>query len=156
MADIVEFSPAQVPAPDYPEIQSIIGEVPAKAYPAEALPDSFRAAANEAQSIIKSPFPMLACSAIAAASIAVQGLVKVRTLKKLVMPVGLMMLVEAESGERKSTGEKLFMPFMDKWVNEELAKLEDKRADYEADAAAWKAQVKGAELRLQKQVNEVV
>ncbi|MEZ5534397.1 MAG: DUF3987 domain-containing protein [Thiolinea sp.] len=152
MAEIVEFSPAQ--QPDYPPIQNIVGEVSAKPYPMDDLPDLFRAAANEAQSIIKSPYPMLACSAIAAASIAVQGLVKVRALKKLVMPVGLMMLVEAESGERKSSGEKLFMPFAEKWVAEQLALLEQKQADYEADAAAWKAQIKGCEMRLQKQVKD--
>lgn len=154
MADIVEFSPAQQPETDYPEILDIVGEVPSKPYPVHALPDIFRSAANEAKAIVKSPFPMLALSALSAASIAAQGSVKVRTLKKLTMPVGLMILVEADSGERKSTGEKSFMPFMERWVNEELGKLEDKQAGYEADHAAWKAQIKGCEQRIQKQAKE--
>ena len=154
MVDVVEFSPAQKPEPEYPEILDIVGQVQSKPYPVNDLPDMFRSAANEAESIVKSPYAMLACSALSAASIAVQGLVKVRTLKKLIMPVGLMLLIEAESGERKSSGEKSFMPFMERWVSEELAKLESRLADYEADVAAWKAQIKGCEQRIQKTVKD--
>lgn len=155
MAEIVKMiAPGQPPEPDYPDVLDIVGQVPSKPYPLDQLPEQFRRAVSEAQAIVKSPVAMLACSAIAAGSIAVQGLVKVRTLKKLVMPVGLFMLTEAESGERKSSGEKSFTPFMDRWTAEQLAKLQDKQADYEADVAAWKAQIKGCELRIQKLVKD--
>lgn len=154
MAELTEVSPAQQPEHDYPEILDIVGQVPSKPYPVNDLPDMFRAAINEAEAIVKAPYAMPACAALAAASIAVQGLAKVRTLKKLVTPVGLMMLTEAESGERKSSCEKSFMPFMERWVSEELGKLEGKLADYEADLAAWKAQIKGCEQRIQKTVKD--
>lgn len=154
MAEIVEFSPAQQPETDYPEIMDIVGQASSKTYSRNDLPDIFRNAISEAESIVKAPYAMPACAALAAASIAVQGLVKVRTLKKLIMPVGLMMLIEAESGERKSSCEKLFMLFMERWVSEELGKLEGKLADYEAEFAAWKAQIKGCEQRIQKTVKD--
>ena len=154
MAEIVEFSPAQKHSEVLPDVENIVGEKASKPYPMASLPEAVRCAVMEGHSIIKSPVAMSACAAIAALSVAVMGLMKVRTLQKLVMPVGLMLLIEAESGERKSTGEKLFMSFVEKWQAEQLAILQDKLADYEADLAAWKAQIKGCERRMEKQVKD--
>ena len=77
-------------------------------YPVSALPPLLQDAVVEAQSFVQSPGALVACSALSALSPAAQGLANVRRDHQLVGPVSLYILAVAESGERKSTCDRIF------------------------------------------------
>ncbi len=93
-------------APEAP--QPLLREIaPAVAFPAEAL-GPLRKAVEAVQDISQAPVAIAAQSALAVASLAVQGFANVETLGGDV-PCSLFCLTVAESGERKSTCDKLLM-----------------------------------------------
>jgi hypothetical protein len=82
-------------------------------YPLKALPERVRKAIEEAQRGTMSPIPMVACSLLAAGSAAIQSIVEVERPSGLGcrggnLPVSLWFLIAAESGERKTTTDKIF------------------------------------------------
>ena len=85
-----------------------MAQVAAEAYPLDALPDIIRAAVEEVQAFTKAPIPMVASSALAALSVAVQAHIDVKRADKLSGPVNLFLLTIADSGERKSTCDGFF------------------------------------------------
>lgn len=67
------------------------------------------AAINEAQANIQAPRGLIQNAALTAISVALQGLVDVRKPNGQVAPTSLMLLAIADSGERKSTVENVFL-----------------------------------------------
>ncbi|ANJ58558.1 hypothetical protein PMA3_26735 [Pseudomonas silesiensis] len=67
------------------------------------------AAINEAQNNIQAPLPLIFFSALTAISVSLQGLFDVRKPNGQCVPVSLMLLTIANSGERKSTAESIFL-----------------------------------------------
>ena len=67
------------------------------------------AAVDEAQNNIKAPRPLIFSTALAAIAVAVQGLFDVRKPNGQRVPLSLMLLTIANSGERKSTVENVFL-----------------------------------------------
>lgn len=94
------------PIPFNPEgPQPLLREIPAgKAYPVEAL-GPLRAAVEAVQGFTQAPVAIPAASALAVASLAVQGFADVETLGGFA-PVSLYFLTIAQSGERKSSCDK--------------------------------------------------
>ncbi|MDP2783291.1 MAG: DUF3987 domain-containing protein [Sulfurimicrobium sp.] len=90
-------------SPDWPEPQPLAAKVAAEPYPFDALPETIRAAVEEVQGFTKAPVPLVASSALAALSLAIQAHADVKRAEKLAGPVGLFLLTIADSGERKST-----------------------------------------------------
>lgn len=82
-------------------------------YPLEMLPEKVRKAIEEAQRGTSSPIPMVACSLLAAGAAAIQSIVEVerpsgKGCRGGNLPVSLWFLIAAESGERKTTTDKIF------------------------------------------------
>ena len=95
-------------ADDWPELQPLIAQIDAQDYPIDALPAAVRGAVLEVAGFVKAPIPLIASSAVAALSLAIQAHVDVQRADKLHGPCGLFILVIADSGERKSTCDGFF------------------------------------------------
>lgn len=67
------------------------------------------AAIDETQNNIQAPLPLILFSALTAISVSIQGLFDVRKPNGQYVPVSLMLLTIANSGERKSTAENIFL-----------------------------------------------
>ncbi|WP_083293880.1 DUF3987 domain-containing protein [Pseudomonas lundensis] len=67
------------------------------------------AAIDEAENNIQAPLPLILFSALTAISVSMQGLFDVRKPNGQCVPVSLMLLSIANSGERKSTAENIFL-----------------------------------------------
>ena len=81
-------------------------------FPIHALPPILRAAVEEAGIVTQAPPALIASCALASASLAVQAKYDVKRHDDLVSPCSLYFMTFAESGERKTTVDKLFMvPF---------------------------------------------
>jgi len=126
-------------SPDWPEPQPLAAKVAAEPYPFDALPETIRAAVEEVQGFTKAPVPLVASSALAALSLAIQAHADVKRAEKLAGPVGLFLLTIADSGERKSTCDGFFTkPIRDY----EEAQAEAAKAilkDHKAAIEAWEA-----------------
>ena len=88
---------------DWPEPEPLGEALEGEPYPDDALPGILGDAVRQAQAFVQAPMALVACSALAALSVAVQGLVDVRRDHHLVGPVSLYLLALADSGERKDT-----------------------------------------------------
>ena len=95
-------------ADDWPELQPLIAQIDPQEYPLDALPDSVRCAVQEVADFVKAPIPLIASSALAALSLAIQAHTDVQRAEKLSGPCGLFLLAIADSGERKSTCDGFF------------------------------------------------
>ena len=97
-----------LPEIDWSEPDPLTAPGESQPYPVSALPPLLHDAVVEAQSFVQSPGDLVACSALSALSPAAQGLANVRRDHQLVGPVSLYILAVAESGERKSTCDRIF------------------------------------------------
>ncbi|VTU24830.1 YfjI family protein [Variovorax sp. PBL-E5] len=99
---------AEAPALDWPELQPLIAKIDAEPYPIEALPMAVRLAVQEVAGFVKAPVPMIAVSALAALSLAIQAHHDAERAERLSGPCSLFLLAIADSGERKSTCDGFF------------------------------------------------
>lgn len=86
----------------------LVAQTASEPYPLDALPPTVRAAVEEVQRFTKAPIPLVASSALAALSLAIQAHVDVKRAEKLSGPTGLFLLIIADSGERKTTNDGFF------------------------------------------------
>lgn len=77
--------------------------------PEHNLPPLLKDVVFEVQGQVKAPMPLVVSSALAAVSVACQGIADVRRMESLEGPISLWFLSIAESGERKTTVDNLFM-----------------------------------------------
>lgn len=110
-----------VPEIDWQEPDPLTASGESQPYPVSALPPLLRDAVVEAQSFVQSPAALVACSALSALSLAAQGLANVRRDHQLVGPVSLYILAVAESGERKSTCDRIFGAALRDWERDQAA-----------------------------------
>jgi putative DNA primase/helicase len=106
----VSPSPAGIPqiCANWPEPLPLVCKLDAKPYPVDALPEIVRNAVTEVRDYLQSPVALIAMSALAAASTAVQGLADVRRDARLCGPSALYLTAVAQSGERKSSADGFF------------------------------------------------
>jgi putative DNA primase/helicase len=147
-------SAPETTSPEWSKPLSLIEKVDPKPYPLDALPPPIRAAVKEVVDFVKAPVPMVASSALAAISLACQAHADVKRLEELHGPVGLYMLVIADSGERKSTCDGFFAkPISDyEKSQDEAAKLAWK--DYQAAIEAWEAKRGGVKESIRNLAKE--
>lgn len=110
---------------------------PENPYPIYALPPLVRNAIIETQKNTQAPLAMVATSALTATSIACQNQVDVCRHGNLRGPVNLYSLILADSGERKTTVDKVFMKafyLRDEALAEEYAKLVE---NYSTEKEIW-------------------
>lgn len=125
------------PPPFKPEgPQPLLREIPAgEAYPVHAL-GPLTDAVEAVQDITQAPTGIAAQSALAVASLAVQGFADVETLGGDA-PLSLFCLTIAESGERKSSCDRLLMRGIRDHEREQATGYRDEFAEYETAREIW-------------------
>jgi hypothetical protein len=141
MVDFAEFNTPVAPLKPRPLVETDQAEP----YPLLALPPLIRGAIEEVAKHAQAPVPLIAASALAAVSTAVQTRYSVQRDAVLTGPAALYLLTVAESGQRKSTVDKLFTAPIREWEAEQRKLLKERRAKYEADKEDWERQ--GEELQ---------
>jgi len=127
----------------WPEPSPLTEKLKAKPYPLDALPDTIRAAVKEVHGFVQAPVAMVASSALATVSLAIQCYIDVKRAERLTGPTGLYFLTVADSGERKTTCDKYFMPAIQKYEKEEEERAKPEIREYQAKLKAWKAKCSG-------------
>jgi putative DNA primase/helicase len=132
----------------WPEPKSLTTKVEPEPYPLDMLPASIRAAVEEVASFVKAPAPMIASSALAALSLAIQANVDVERATKLHGPVGLYLLTIADSGERKSTCDGFFTKAIRDYEEAQLEAAKPALKDCQAKIEAWEAKRAGVKEKI--------
>lgn len=138
----------------WPEPQPLSAKVEPVPYPLDALPKTIRAAVEEVAAFVKAPIPLVASSALAAVSLAIQSHYDVRRMEELEGPVGLFLLTLADSGERKSTCDRFFTKVIRAYEEEQAELARPALKDYNAKLAAWKAKCKGVTEKITQLAKE--
>lgn len=119
--------------------QPLLREIPAgEAYPVHAL-GPLRGAVEAVQGMSLAPIAIPAASALAVASLAVQGFCDVETLGGP-RPVSLYALTIAQSGERKSSCDAPLMAALRAFEKDEAKARRDDLASWENAHALWKGE----------------
>ena len=119
-------------------------------FPIDALPPQVDEVVIEVHEVTKAPIPMIANSALAAMSFAVQHKTFVLRLKDLRSPLHLNLVAIAESGDRKTTCDNLFFKHLEPWLISLKAAHAKRLTSYEAALNTWKAEEKGQLLAIKK------
>jgi putative DNA primase/helicase len=132
------------------EPASLTSKVDAEPYPVDALPDSVRAAVEEVARFVKAPIPLIAGSALAALSLAIQAHADARRAEKLTGPIGLFILTIADSGERKSTCDGFFTKAIREYEEAQAEVAKPMIKDYKADFEAWESKRGGIKDKIRQ------
>jgi putative DNA primase/helicase len=143
IAPAFKLNPKPVGPEPWPEPQPLAVRVPAAPYPIDALPETMRAAVEEVQGFVKAPVPLVAASALGAASVAVQAQIDVQRADRLSGPVSLYFLSVADSGERKTTVDGFFTAAIRDYEREQAEAMAPEIIRHEAALAAWTAKREG-------------
>jgi Protein of unknown function (DUF3987) len=106
-------------------------------YPVADLPPLIRDAVMEVQAYVQAPLALVAACALSVVSAAVQARFDVQRDPMLTGPSSLYFLTVAESGERKSQIDRLFMAPLNEWQARQMRAYKEKRALYEKANEAW-------------------
>jgi len=128
---------------EWTDPEPLTSQIDGLPYPTDALPPLLRDAIVEAQAFVQSPAALVACSALSALSLAAQGLANVRRDHQLVGPVSLYLLAVAESGERKTTCDRIFGAALRNWERDRAAACAPGVATHEAAVASAEAKRAG-------------
>lgn len=128
----------------------LTAKIEPKPYPIDALPLPIRAAVEEVVGFVKAPIPMVASSALAALSLAIQAHVDVKRLEKLHGPVGLFLLTIADSGERKSTCDGFFTMTISDHEEAQAEAAKPILKDHRAAIEAWEAKSSGVKEKIRQ------
>jgi len=134
----------------WPDPQRMTAKTEPEPYPVEALPDTVRAAVEEVAGFVKAPVPMVASSALAALSLAIQAHADAKRAEKLSGPVGLFLLTIADSGERKSTCDGFFTRSIRDYEEAEAEAAKPLLKNYRAALEAWEAKRGGIKEQIRQ------
>lgn len=132
------------------EPQPLTVRVAPEPYPIDALPYTIRAAVEEVAGFVKAPSPMVASSALAALSLAIQAHADARRAEKLTGPVGLFLLTIADSGERKSTCDGFFTKPIRDYEEAQAEAAKPLLKDHNAALEAWDAKRGGIKEKIRQ------
>jgi putative DNA primase/helicase len=135
---------------DWPDPQPIAAKIEPEPYPLDALPLSIRAAVAEVAGFVKAPVPMVASSALATLSLAIQAHVDAKRAEKLHGPVGLFLLTIADSGERKSTCDGFFNKPIRDYEEAQTESAKPILKDHKAATEAWEAKRGGIKEKIRQ------
>ena len=148
-----DASTGNTPADDsesWPEPHPLAVKVEPEPYPLDALPGTIRAAVEEVAGFVKAPVPMVASSALAALSLAIQTHVDAKRAEKLHGPVGLFLLTIADSGERKSTCDGFFTKPIRDYEEAQAEAAKPVLKDHRAAIEAWEAKRGGIKEQIRQ------
>ncbi|MCG4453294.1 DUF3987 domain-containing protein [Pseudomonas sp. MMS21-TM103] len=97
---------------------------------------------DELQGNIKAPRPLILSTALAAISVAVQGLIDVQKPTGQVVPVSLMLLIIADSGERKSATEKILMNSIRDFQEQQSVQYQKLFRAWDVERSIWESKKK--------------
>lgn len=103
---------------------------------------------------VQSPPSIIVTSILSTLSSAIQGYVDVEPLYGGVQPVALYTLVIAESGERKTSTDRLIMKPLHEHEQYILKQMQDLQVEKEVEALVWKAKIKQVSGLLVKAIQE--
>jgi len=139
---------------DWSELQPLIVQIAPEQYPLDALPDAVRCAVEEVAGFVKAPIPLIASSALAALSLAIQAHVDVERAAKLHGPSSLFLLAIADSGERKSTCDGFFTTAIKDYEAQEQEAAKPLIKAYKSEHDAWEAQRGGLKEKIKALAKE--
>lgn len=134
----------------WPDPHPLAAKIEPEPYPLDALPDAIRAAVEEVTGFVKAPVPLVASSALAALSLACQAHIDAKRLEKLSGPVGLFILVIADSGERKSTCDGFFTKTITDYEEAQAEVAKPALKDHKAASEAWEAKRQGIKEKIRQ------
>lgn len=135
-------------ADNWPELQPLIVQIDPQEYPLDALPDAVRCAVQEVAGFVKAPIPLIATSALAALSLAIQAHTDVERAERLSGPCGLFLLAIADSGERKTTCDGFFTTAIRDYQAQQQEAAKPIIAAYKSEHDAWEAQRNGLKEKI--------
>ena len=144
-----EVATVAVASWDWPEVQPLTAKIEAHPYPLEALPTSIREAVREVMNFVQAPIPLVASSALAAASVAVQARVDIERASKLTGPSSLFLLTIADSGERKSSCDGFFTKAIKDFEAEQAEVMVPVVKAHIAAFGSWEAKGAGVKNAIQ-------
>lgn len=106
-------------------------------YPVADMPPVIGDAVREVQAYTQAPMAMVAACALSVVSAAVQTRYGVQRDTVLSGPASLYLLTVAESGERKTAVDKLFMEPLREWEAQQMRAAREQKAQYEAAMEDW-------------------
>lgn len=119
-------------------------------YPLDALPGGVGEAVREVVGFVQCPPALAACSALSALSLAGQALADVQRADRLKGPTSLYVLAVAESGERKTTCDGLFLASVREWERDQAERAKPELAEHAARFAAWEERRAGIKGRIRQ------
>lgn len=134
----------------WPVPHPLAAKVEPEPYPLDALPLPIRAAVEEVAGFVKAPVPMVASSALAALSLAIQAHADAKRAEKLHGPVGLFLLTIADSGERKSTCDGFFTRPIRDYEEAQAEAAKSILKDHKAAVEAWEAKRGGVKEKIRQ------
>ena len=135
---------------EWPIPQPLSAKVRPEPYPIDVLPVSIRAAVEEVHRFVQAPIPLVASSALAAISVAVQAHVDVQRAKKLSGPSSLFLLSIADSGERKSTCDGFFTKAIRDYEIEQAEAAKPPIKNYLAALDSWESKRAGIKDKIRQ------
>lgn len=128
---------------DWSEPSPIIPQDEPQDYPLDALPKIIRDAVIEVKNYTQAPTALIASSALAAVSLALQSHIDVARSECLYGPTGLYFLTIAESGERKSTCDSYFTSEIRKHDEAQSRQSASLLSEYHSKCQAWETKKNG-------------
>jgi putative DNA primase/helicase len=132
----------------WPELQPLIAQTEAQPYPLDALPPLIRGAVEEVCGFVKAPVPLVAMSALAALSLAIQAHTDVQRAEKLEGPCSLFLCCIADSGERKTSCDGYFTKALRDYEAREREAAKPLIQAHETDMDVWKAKRSGIQEKI--------
>lgn len=106
-------------------------------FPVDALPEIIRQAVWEVSTRTKAPLALISASALGALSLACQGQLEVCRMGELVSPCSLFLITIADSGERKTSVDSLFMAPHREIEEAQLELYQRAMITYKAEQLGW-------------------
>jgi len=117
-------------------------EIPKEDYPLQEIPELLRNAITEVHNFTQTPMSMASASAISVISLAAQDKFNMERAEGLSSPIGLFFLTIAESGERKTTNDKMFLKPVHEFESEAEEKGKAAMQKYRREVQFWKQKSK--------------
>lgn len=134
--------------PPWPQPQPLRSAEESQPYPIHAFPPLIRDAVEDVHGFVQAPVSLVSSCALGALSLAGQAHGDVRRCAGLTGPIGLFLLVVADSGERKSTCDSYFFQPIRDFEREADEACKPLMLDYKAEMEAWEARRNGLKDRI--------
>jgi len=134
----------------WPDPHPLAAKIEPEPYPLDAFPLPIRKAVEEVTDFVKAPVAMIATCALSALSLAIQAHADAKRLEKLHGPVGLFLLIIADSGERKSTCDGFFTKTISDYEQAQAEAAKPALKDHRAAIEAWEAKRGGVKEKIRQ------